>query len=700
MTIEAAAADGAGGPAKFTMVAYTGKPMRPGRWKSEVPIILDISAMRKPASGRVPIHRDHKPDKVVGHSETIQAKGGRVVIQGVLSASNDHSREVLEASRNNFPWQASVGARLMQPPRFVRAGETVQVNGQTVAGPVYVSRAWQLRESSFVSMGADDTTSAVAAKAKGVHMNKFHQWLEASGFDPDELSDEALATLKTAWQREIAAQENDESAGDVEAGDGGEQEDLEAGDVGEGESDAGSAKRQEIAAAYRQEALVEKHLGNHPAELRAQAMEEEWDESHIKAQAELHDLRARYSTGPGIHMVDRSSDAGSVECALFINAGVGSDEQAVEVFGEKTVTKARGAHPRSAGIQWFIHEFLRANGRSAHPGVFDDDTIRAAFRMDQQMMIQASSGFSTISLSGTLSNLANKALLSAYNEIVSVIPRICRTATHSDFKSHTRYRVTSPGLLNKLGATGEIEHTELDEDTYSNQVETFARMMALTRQMMRNDDLNAFLQIPQMFGRMSARTKERSVFSVLLNNADSFFNTSPSGASGLKPNALAAGASSALSATSLGAAETLFWNQTDKHGNPIDLVPSLLLVAPAKYRDAVNLLNRTTMTVIGDPTTGEQIRVGNEYIGEFEPVKSPYVSAPSLTGNSATQWWLLAKPSADAAILEIAYLDGRSTPIIESAETDFNTLGMQWRAYHDWGVAKQDPRAGVYSPGA
>ena len=95
-------------------------------------------------------------------------------------------------------------------------------------------------------------------------MNKFHQWLEASGFDPDELSDEALATLKTAWQREIAAQENDESAGDVEAGDGGEQEDLEAGDVGEGESDAGSAKRQEIAAAYRQEALVEKHLGNHP----------------------------------------------------------------------------------------------------------------------------------------------------------------------------------------------------------------------------------------------------------------------------------------------------------------------------------------------------------------------------------------------------------------------------------------------------
>ena len=101
VTIEAAAADGAGGPAKFTMVAYTGKPM-PRQMEIGGADHPDISAMRKPASGRVPIHRDHKPDKVVGHSETIQAKGGRVVIQDVLSASNDHSREVLKPRATTF----------------------------------------------------------------------------------------------------------------------------------------------------------------------------------------------------------------------------------------------------------------------------------------------------------------------------------------------------------------------------------------------------------------------------------------------------------------------------------------------------------------------------------------------------------------------------------------------------------------------
>jgi len=51
------------------------------------------------------------------------------------------------------------------------------------------------------------------------------------------------------------------------------------------------------------------------------------------------------------------------------------------------------------------------------------------------------------------------------------------------------------------------------------------------------------------------------------------------------------------------------------------------------------------------------------------------------------------------AALEIAYLRGRRVPVIESGETDFNTLGMQWRGYFDFGVAMQDHRAAVKSKG-
>jgi hypothetical protein len=52
------------------------------------------------------------------------------------------------------------------------------------------------------------------------------------------------------------------------------------------------------------------------------------------------------------------------------------------------------------------------------------------------------------------------------------------------------------------------------------------------------------------------------------------------------------------------------------------------------------------------------------------------------------------------AAIEIAYLRGRRQPTIESGESDFNTLGMQWRGYFDFGVAMQDSRAAVKSKGA
>ena len=38
---------------------------------------------------------------------------------------------------------------------------------------------------------------------------------------------------------------------------------------------------------------------------------------------------------------------------------------------------------------------------------------------------------------------------------------------------------------------------------------------------------------------------------------------------------------------------------------------------------------------------------------------------------------------------------GQERPTVESADADFNVLGIQMRGYHDFGVAKQDFRRGV-----
>jgi len=52
------------------------------------------------------------------------------------------------------------------------------------------------------------------------------------------------------------------------------------------------------------------------------------------------------------------------------------------------------------------------------------------------------------------------------------------------------------------------------------------------------------------------------------------------------------------------------------------------------------------------------------------------------------------------SVIEVAFLNGNETPIVEQAQASFETLGIQMRAYWDWGAKKQEYRAGVKSKGA
>jgi hypothetical protein len=673
----------------FEMVAYSGGKMSPNGWFADAPLIIDLAGMTTPKSGMMPVHRDHDPSQIVGHSTAIVAKT-QLKVSGVISGGNGAAAEVVQSSRNGFPWQSSVGANLLSTPEFVPSGNTVFVNGRKHAGPVYVARKTRLFEASFVSLGADPRTSAVAATGVDDMEPKFREWLLASGWnDPDSLSATQMASLEAAFKAD--AGDDDEAEKPIAAT-------KKTATLGGDDEETGSIaaairqRREAIAAEIAREAKITARLAGHP-ELAAKAVLDNWSEDKI----ELEYLRATAGRSPAVHVQGQVSDTpDAIEAALYLRGRIGSEADAAKVFGEKTVDVARKKCPRTPGIQYLMHQVLHAAGDHTHPaGAFDDATIRAAFRADR--VIMASSGFSTISLSGTLSNLANKRLLASFGAVPSVFRRFSSTVGHSDFKAHTKYRVTANGRLLEVGPTGEIKHTDLDEEDYENTVKTYARMIALSRQMIRNDDLDEFLRLPAALGRMAAETLEHSVFEVLTNNSDSFFDATPVAPYSI--NALAAGAGSALSATSLAAAQALFWKQLNSDGKPINLVPSVLLVPPELLQTAENLVNRTTVIATGDPASTPQLQVSNQFQGMFDVAMSPYISA-GTTGASATQWYLLASPSADVAVIEVAFLDNRQTPVIESAETDFNTLGMQWRAYMDWGVAKMERRAGVWSPGA
>lgn len=661
---------------RFQMVAYTGGPMMLAGWR--YPVVVDLNGLDVGRQRR-PILLDHTRDVefVMGQTDQITVANQQLLVTGQVLGESPKAKQVIALNDKGFSWQASIGAKAQQVD-FVPEGRSVEVNGRDVTGPVNVARRASLGEISFVVLGADENTTAQIAATAGPQEQEtemdFDQWIAAQGFEAERLTAPQRMSLHGLWSRQNVPVT--EPAPTVTASTNPTpQPPL---------SDVDQLRAKWAAERRRIAKLSELCAGKHP-EIEARAIAEGWDETRT----ELELLRVTRPKGPAIHATENSPHtAHAIEAALCISAGL-SEEQVGKWYDERAMDAALSRDLRGAGIHTLLYEVIRAAGGYARPGRVDNDTIRAAFVANDRL-IQASDGFSTLSLAGILSNVANKTMLAAYEAVNSVAEEICATTDVNDFKQVTRYRMTASGIFQKVGPDGELKHATLDEESYTNQVDTYGRMIALTRQMIINDDLGAFLQIPRAIGRMSALALEEAVFALLLSNPGNFFSAGN--------NNYFEGVDSALDIDSLTIGERMFLDRTDSKGKPILIQPALLLV-PTALKVTAELLFKETTWFNQVPANNKAKPATNPHGGKFRPVCSPYLSVAAFTGNSATAWFLMAEPT-DVAALEIAYLRGKSTPTIESGETDFNTLGMQWRGYFDFGCSMQDPRAAVKSKGA
>lgn len=664
--LEAAAGEGdAQAMRRFSMTAYTGGAMQLVGWR--YPVVVDLQGLDVGRQRR-PILLDHTRDVefVMGQTDSVAVMNGQLIVAGQVMGESPKARQVIALNDKGFAWQASIGARADQV-EFVPEGKSAQANGREFAGPVNVARRASLGEISFVVLGADDNTSAqIAASAaeseKEIDMD-YEKWLAAQGFAVDHLSEQQATSLRAMFDA---------------------QSKKPAPTADTADENPAAAIRAEAAAEARRIAAVRKICAGKQADVEAKAIEEGWDTTRT----ELEVLRASRPQGPAIHLAGgKSHTREAIEAAMCLSVRM-NEEKVTRWYGDQTVEAARSRDLRGMGLHELLYKVISASGGYARPGRMSDDTIRSAFEADRT--IRAAGGsYSTISLSGILSNVANKALLEAYTAVDAVAPLFCAQADVNDFKQVTRYRMTGQGTFEKVGPDGELKHAQLTEESYTNQIDTYGKIISLTRQMIINDDLGAFLQIPRILGRQSALAVEGAAFTLLLSNPSSFFSVGNKN--------FFSGGTSPLSIAGLTIGEQMFADQVDKDGKPILITPALLLVPTSLKVTAQQLM---TETRVNETTTaGNPKPASNPHAGKWQPIASPFLNSQGISGGSATAWYLFANP-ADVAAIEIAYLRGQRTPTIESGETDFDTLGMKWRGYFDFGVAMQDFRAAVKSAGA
>lgn len=349
------------------------------------------------------------------------------------------------------------------------------------------------------------------------------------------------------------------------------------------------------------------------------------------------------------------------------------------MFDDETLQCAHDKFRGGIGLKQLF--LLAARDKGLRVDSFDMtlDVQRAAFG---QLPIHAS-GFSTISLPNVFSNTANKFLRAGFESIDQTPLKIAAIRPVNDFKPITTVSLTGDLTFEKVGAAGEIKHGTLGEETYSNQADTHAKMLTITRRDIVNDDLGALIDAPRKLGRGAALKLNDIFWTEFLNNS-TFFT---SGRANVSTD------TGLLGLVGLEQADTIFMNQTDPDGNPLGTRPEILLVPTSLKGTALTLMN--SENIKGDANEPD----GNPWRDRFRVESSPYMSNSNYTGHSASAWYLLADPAA-LPVIEIVALNGRVEPVIETADADFNTLGVQMRGYSDVGVQKQEYRAGVRADGS
>jgi hypothetical protein len=672
VTIEAASADGHGKlPAKFTSTFYTGGALRLDGW--DMPVVVDLAGLT--TSKVLVANLDHDRTKRVGNF-AVANDGKSLVANGSASAATAARDEVINSAADGYEWQASLEA-VPSTMEHVRAGQKAKANGQTFEGPMYIARKSTLKGFAFVSHGADENTSATIAAAAASTVRtamkaEIKAWAESMGIDVDNATPEMLATIEANYEgRNYKPKPIDASSDPFKNRKLEARRRTELRDI----ADKFIDRRQDDIEYV--EAIEKMH--DHAIEAKMSASE---------FRTELYESLVPISAGiPAPRNRDRGL-TNRVLMAAVCETGKLSDVE--KQFTDQELQAAHDRFPHGISLGQLFIMAAEANGyRGSSGGQVTLDVQRAAFGMTgPQSRIHASGGgFSTIDIASVVAATANKFLHEGWMFVDQTPMRLARIKPVRNFHQHTTVSLTGALQFEQLGAAGEIKHGTLGDLTYTNQADTYAAMLAITRKDIINDDLSALTAVPRRLGRGGALKLNDIFWTEFLGLVGASFFAS--GNTNINTGV------ATMTLAGLAATETIFMNQTDPDGKPVGFTPRIIVVPPALKADAIALTDAQSMIVSGNSAGQSNV---NPFRGRFRVESSPYISNSSYTGYTSVGWWLLADPN-DEAVIEIAALNGRVEPTVDTADASFNVLGVQMRGYCDIGVADQEYRAGVYADG-
>jgi hypothetical protein len=125
---------------------------------------------------------------------------------------------------------------------------------------------------------------------------------------------------------------------------------------------------------------------------------------------------------------------------------------------------------------------------------------------------------STSDFPAILAAVTGKTLRAAYEAAPRTFMPIARRTSAADFKQIHRLQLGEAPQLEKVNESGEFKRGTIGEAKESYRVETWGKVIGITRQVIINDDLDAFTRVPALFGTSAATLESDIVWGIVIDN--------------------------------------------------------------------------------------------------------------------------------------------------------------------------------------
>ena len=556
---------------------------------------------------------NHDRDAVVGHIEKAWLEDNRGKAL-VRFDTDEQSETIFQKVQSGTLQGVSVGYSIKRY-EVLDEKDSVSSNGRFKGPDTYVVTDWEPLEISIVSVPADATVG-VGRSAEEIH----------TSIDTQEDN--------TRMDQEKTLEVQEEKSTPVETGI--TQADLQKAMEQE------RKRTSEITALFRDfdvegadEAIV---MGVSVDEARAVVMDQ---------------LRA-HNKGVSVTMGEAESDKfrAAAQDAVLMAAGIPVADAAPganELRGYSMIELARESLQR--------------------------ENVKANFGDNMELARQAINSTSTFP--EIMSNLANKSVMTGFNEAETTFQIWAGKGSNRDFKEAARVALSEAGNLELVPEGGQFPHDSLGEASARTKVATYGKLFSLTRQAIINDDLGLFSKIATKYGSAAKRLVNKMVYAQLTGNVKmqdgvALFDSK---------HGNVAGTGEELSVKAIAKAITAMRRQKGITGEAtLNITPKYLVVPPELEVTAYQIVNSSAAV------DGVNSGVANPYKGRFIVVADAELTDPDA-------WYLVADATQHDTI-EVTYLNGVETPRLETRQ-GFDVDGIEYKVAFDCGVSALDFR-GVF----